>query len=34
VRTRNVFLHVNQMETEAKWHEIQLDDKTLYVAVA
>ena len=34
VRTRNVFLYVNRMEAEAKWHEIQLDDKTLYVAVA
>jgi len=33
VRTKNVRLHGKREEFEAKWHEYQLDDRKVYVAI-
>jgi valyl-tRNA synthetase len=33
VRTKNVSLQPKSKELEAKWHEYQLDDKTIYIAI-
>jgi isoleucyl-tRNA synthetase len=34
VRARSVYLHDRREGTEAKWHEYQLDDKKVYVAIS
>ncbi|MEM2386193.1 MAG: class I tRNA ligase family protein, partial [Candidatus Bathyarchaeia archaeon] len=34
VRAKNVQLHKNQNEVEAKWHEYPLDDKKVYIAIS
>jgi len=33
VRAKNVYLHGSQEEVKAKWHEHQLDDKKIYIAI-
>jgi len=33
VRAKNVCLHGSREEVEAKWHEHQLDDKKIYIAI-
>jgi len=33
VRTKKVYVHKKRTEVEAKWHERQLDDKKVYVAI-
>ncbi|MEM3642020.1 MAG: class I tRNA ligase family protein, partial [Candidatus Bathyarchaeia archaeon] len=33
VRARKIYLHSTREEVEAKWHEYQLDDKKIYVAI-
>jgi valyl-tRNA synthetase len=33
VRTKKVLLHSSREEMEAKWHEHQLDDKKIYIAI-
>jgi isoleucyl-tRNA synthetase len=33
VRAKNVHLQGNREETEAEWHEYQLDDKKVYIAI-
>jgi hypothetical protein len=33
VRAKNVYLHSSQEEVKAKWHEHQLDDKKIYIAI-
>jgi len=33
VRAKKVHFHLKRPEVEAKWHESQLDDKTVYVAI-
>ena len=33
VRAKNVYLHGNREEVNAKWHEHQLDDKKIYIAI-
>jgi isoleucyl-tRNA synthetase len=33
VRTKNISLQQKSKENEAKWHEYQLDDKTIYIAI-
>jgi isoleucyl-tRNA synthetase len=33
VRTKNVYLHSNREEVKVKWHEHQLDEKKIYIAI-
>jgi isoleucyl-tRNA synthetase len=33
VRAKNVYLHGKREEVEAKWHEHQLDEKKIYIAI-
>jgi hypothetical protein len=33
VRAKNVYLHGSREEVKAKWHEHQLDDKKIYIAI-
>jgi len=33
VRAKKVQLHISQEKTEVKWHEHQLDDKKIYIAI-
>jgi isoleucyl-tRNA synthetase len=33
VRTKKVQLHTSRDKMEAKWHEHQLDDKKIYIAI-
>jgi isoleucyl-tRNA synthetase len=33
VRAKKVYLHSSRAEVEAEWHEYQVDDKKIYVAV-
>ena len=33
VRAKNVYLHASREEVDAKWHEHQLDDKKIYIAI-
>jgi isoleucyl-tRNA synthetase len=33
VRSKNVYLHGSREEVKAKWHEHQLDDKKIYIAI-
>jgi len=33
VKAKKVHFHLKRSEVEAKWHESQLDDKTVYVAI-
>jgi isoleucyl-tRNA synthetase len=33
VRAKNVLLHGSREEAEAEWHEYQLDDKKIYIAI-
>jgi isoleucyl-tRNA synthetase len=33
VRAKEVHFHLKQVEVDAKWHESQLDDKTVYVTI-
>ena len=33
VRANNVYLHGNREEVKTKWHEHQLDDKKIYIAI-
>jgi isoleucyl-tRNA synthetase len=34
VRAKNVHLHGSRTEVEAEWHESQLDDKKIYIAIS
>jgi isoleucyl-tRNA synthetase len=34
VRTKEVSLHKNKDEVDAKWHEYKLDNQRLYVAIS
>jgi isoleucyl-tRNA synthetase len=34
VRTKQVLLHRKREETKAEWHEYQLDDKRIYIAIS
>jgi isoleucyl-tRNA synthetase len=33
VRAKNVYLHGSREEVKAKWHDHQLDDKKIYIAI-
>jgi hypothetical protein len=33
VRAKKVYLHGNREELKAKWHEHQLDDKKIHIAI-
>jgi hypothetical protein len=33
VRTKSVHLHARREEVKAEWHENQLDDKKIYIAI-
>lgn len=33
VRTKKVFVYANRTEVETEWHEFQLDDRKIYVAI-
>ena len=34
VRTKSVQMHGNRVKVKAEWHESQLDDKTVYIAIS